>query len=354
MNRKASVIKIIGRIFGVLLIILAVFLAVTSMTFYFGGNQSAPSIFGFNIYLVRGGDFYQLKSGTAALAQTVWPDEIKPGEIIIYNRYENGGVSLGKVNTATLKEAVMSYDIETEQGENITISQGQYIAKVTHCSDFLGVIIGFAMSPFGVMAIAILPCLAVFAFELVKFIISKLPTPEVETVKLQQETPTYIPAKEREAVRQKRLAEKESKKQLAAEQNILTPKAVTGSDTKKPVEKADAFTEHLKSIRDRQNAEKARDVRDRADFSPAARQKMAQDLQKAEKSEEKQAPARPADKPSAVTAGSAVKRSAPVPEKITINPKTGGEPDISLVLQEDEDKGYNIDDILKDIESRHN
>lgn len=350
MSRQASVIKIIGRIFGVLLIILAVFLAVTSMTFYFGGSQSAPNILGYNIYLVRGGDFYQLKSGTAALAQSVWPDEIKPGEIIIYNRYENGGAQLGRVNTATLKEAVMSYDIETEQGENITISQGQYIAKVTHCSDFLGLIIGFAMSPFGVMAIAILPCIAIFAFELVKFIISRLPTPEVETVKLQQETPTFIPIKEREAAQEKRLAEKESKKRLAAEQKILTQKSAL--DTEKPAPKADEFTEHLKSIRDRQNAEKARDVRDRTDFSPTARQKIAQDLQKSEKTEEKRI--KPADKPSSSAAGSIPPKNAPVQKESKVTAKSDGEPDISLVLREDEDKGFDIDDILADIEKRHN
>lgn len=54
------------------------------------------------------------------------------------------------------------------------------------------------MSPFGVMAIAILPCIAIVAFEIVKFIMSKRPVPQVETVKLQEEAPVYVPLESEE------------------------------------------------------------------------------------------------------------------------------------------------------------
>lgn len=118
--------------------------------------------------------------------------------LIIYNRYENGGAQLAKVNSSTLKEGVMSFDVETQGGENITISQSQLVARVNYCSDFWGAVIGFAMSPFGVMAIAILPCIAIVAFEIVKFIMSKRPVPQVETVKLQEEAPVYVPPESEE------------------------------------------------------------------------------------------------------------------------------------------------------------
>ena len=123
MIKKTSVARCIGVVIGVLLIVFAVFLVVTSMLFSFGGS-AAPDIFGYNVYIVRDNDFYQLKAGTAAIAQKVWPDEVNNGELIIYNRYENGGAQLAKVNSSTLKEGVMSFDVETQGGllQELTIA----------------------------------------------------------------------------------------------------------------------------------------------------------------------------------------------------------------------------------------
>ncbi len=354
---KRLVINIIGIALCVLLFVLAVFLGITSMTFFGGENQSAPNVFGYNVYIVKGGDFYQLKDGTAALAQSVWPDEVYSGEIILYRFGEGNAVRLGKVNSATLKEAVMSYDIETELGENIVLSQGQLVAKVTHCSDFFGSFIRFATSPFGVMTIAFLPCLALVVFELVRFIIGKLPSPEVETVKIQEETPTFIPNKEREELFNKREQEKVEKKELAREKKILSTSSTASSS------KSDEFTERLRQKSAAQSKpqpaavrtptpQNPAEVRDRPDFSAAARQRMEEESKKAEQTK---APA-PEIKHNALgkPKSEMKKETAPKPAPI-IPPVTAtkeGEPDISQVFADDQDKGYDIDDILADIASR--
>lgn len=307
LKKKFAVLKIIGTITGVLLLVLAVFLAVTAMTFSFGGRSSAPDIFGYNIYLVRDNDFHQLKAGTAALAQRIPPDEIRPGEIIIYNRYENGGAQLGKVIAATLKEAVMSYDIETEHGERITVSQGQYIAKVTHHSEFLGGIIGFVMSPFGVMTTAILPCIAIAVFELVKFIFSKLPAPEVETVKIQEENPTFIPRKKREEIERKRRAESKAAAKPDEHKEAFGKTVPTlGSPSEKST--------HLEQL---MNSDK---VTDKADFSPAARVRMEHDLAEKKNS---------ADADAAAKSGSASKtqsKNSLIPDEKKHIPKNQAQP----------------------------
>ncbi len=351
---KKLVINIVGIALCVLLFVLAVFLGITSMTFFGGENQSAPNVFGYNVYIVKGSDFYQLKEGTAAIAKSVWPDEVYSGEIILYRFGEGNAVKLGKVNSATLKEAVMSYDIETELGDNIIISQGQLVAKVTHCSDFFGGVIRFATSPFGVMTIALLPCLALIVFELVRFIIGKLPSPEVETVKIQEETPTFIPNKEREVLFNKREQEKNEKKELAKEKRILSTSSTVSSS------KSDEFTERLRQKSAAQSKpqpaavrtptpQNPAEVRDRPDFSAAARQRMEEDSRKAE---QKRAPAPEIkigteEKPKPEVGKEAAPRPAPV---ITVSKE--GEPDISQVFADDHDKGYDIDDILADIANK--
>lgn len=349
--KMSSVARAFGIVIGIALIVLAVFLAVTSMLFSFGSG-SAPDIFGYNVYIVQDNDFYQLKAGTAAIAQKVWPDEVNDGELIIYNRYENGGAQLAKVNSSTLKEGVMSFDIETQSGENTTISQSQLVARVNYCSDFLGSVIGFAMSPFGVMAIAILPCLAIVAFEIVKFIFSKRPVPKVEPVKLQEETPVYAPVapKEQEQVK---INMNKAKIPALSDKPGLTHKPLTDGTHSK----TDEFTDRLRL---KQNAAvNADEVKDRTDFSVAARRRMSEDRALTEKTEKTAevvfktaAPdGKPAQKPAFVPEKKETdKKTAPVK---TEKPAAGSEPDISLVFHDDEDKRYDIDDILADIEKRH-
>ena len=349
--KMSSVARAFGIVIGIALIVLAVFLAVTSMLFSFGSG-SAPDIFGYNVYIVQDNDFYQLKAGTAAIAQKVWPDEVNDGELIIYNRYENGWAQLAKVNSSMLKEGVMSFDIETQSGENTTISQSQLVARVNYCSDFLGAVIGFAMSPFGVMAIAILPCLAIVAFEIVKFIFSKRPVPKVEPVKLQEETPVYAPVapKEQEQVK---ININKAKIPALSDKPGLTHKPLTDGTHSK----TDEFTDRLRL---KQNAAvNADEVKDRTDFSVAARRRMSEDRALTEKTEKTAevvfktaAPdGKPAHKPAFVPEKKETdKKTAPVK---TEKPAAGSEPDISLVFQDEDDKRYDIDDILADIEKRH-
>ena len=106
--------------------------------------------------------------------------------------------------------------------------------------------------------------------------------------------------------------------------------------------KTDDFTEHLRSKKN--IAASADNIKDRADFSAGARKRMESD--RAEQQKEKK------------TEAGNVKNEKALPE---MTEKTGtaevthggSEPDISLVFKDDEDKRYDIDDILADIEKRH-
>ena len=106
--------------------------------------------------------------------------------------------------------------------------------------------------------------------------------------------------------------------------------------------KTDDFTEHLRSKKN--IAASADNIKDRADISSGARRRMESD--RAEQQKDKKAEAEN------------IKNEKALPE---MTEKTGtaevthggSEPDISLVFRDDEDKRYDIDDILADIEKRH-
>ena len=183
-----------------LFFVLAIFLGVTAVIY--AGGDGAPNIFGSNIYLVKTDAFGFLHDGTAVIASKVPNAEIQPTNIVIFN-LENGKPALAQVITSNLYDGVYSFSVLTENNAEITLSQSQVVAKGMSYSDFLGGLISFATSPFGMLMIAIVPSIIIIILEIVKFAGRIMPQPEIETIKKQYEVPTYSPAADK-PVRERR------------------------------------------------------------------------------------------------------------------------------------------------------
>lgn len=333
MSKKAIILKIVGRIVCGIMFVLSIFLVITAMTFSFGENSAAPELFGHNIYIVKNGSFDQLKESTAAIAEKVNPDDIFGGDIVIYKEFDNNKTHLAKVKSTALKEAVFSYELLTENGNETTISQGQIVAKVVEYSDFWGAIISFAMAPVGVFAIAILPCLGILIFELVKFIYSKLPQPEVEPVKKQEEIPTYVPLETTKKARETALREKPKVQAKIKQEHVLSSANLT-----KKQEKIDAVLEQKKLVKSVSN------VKDSVSFSDNAKKHLEAELvQQSKPVKADKQPPKITVAPATISADSANSAKA----------TSGSAPDLSDVFRDESDKRYNIDDILAGIEKKH-
>ncbi len=194
MSLKNKVFQIILRVVCAVMLVIAIFLGVVAAFYTVGGG--VPNIFGSNIYLVKTDAFDLLHNGTALVAKQVHPSEIMPGNIVIFN-IENDMPALGEIQTNELVDGVHSFTALTENGKLIVLSQSQIVAKGTSFSDFWGAVIGFAISPIGMLVIAVLPCLVIIVIEIAKFVGKIMPQPEIETVKKQLEVPTYSPEFER-------------------------------------------------------------------------------------------------------------------------------------------------------------
>lgn len=190
MSLKNKVFQIILRVICALMLIVTVFLGIIAAFYSLGGG--VPNIFGSNIYLVKTEAFDLLHNGTALVARQVHPSEIQPGNIVIFN-IENNMPALGEIRSAERSDGVYSFTAATENNKLIVLSQSQIVAKGVSYSDFWGAVIGFAVSPLGMLLIAVLPCLVVIIVELSKFFGKIMPQPEIETVKKQLEVPTYSP-----------------------------------------------------------------------------------------------------------------------------------------------------------------
>ena len=200
MSLKNKAFQTILLVICGLFFVLSIFLGVTAVVY--AGGDGAPNIFGSNIYLVKTDAFGFLHDGTAVIASKVPNAEIQPTNIVIFN-LENGKPALAQVITSNLYDGVYSFNVLTENNAEITLSQSQVVAKGMSYSDFLGGLISFATSPFGMLMIAIVPSIIIIILEIVKFAGKIMPQPEIETIKKQYEVPTYSPAADR-PVRERR------------------------------------------------------------------------------------------------------------------------------------------------------
>lgn len=190
MSLKNKTFQIILRVLCGLFFVIAIFLSVTAAVYAAG--DGTPNIFGSNVYLVKTDAFDVLKSGTAMIASKVPPAEIQPPNIVIFE-LENGKPALAQVLTSNLYDGVYSFGVRTENDVELTLSQSQIVAKGMSISPFLGALISFAVSPFGMLMIAIVPSIIIIILEIVKFAGKIMPQPEIETIKKQYEVPTYSP-----------------------------------------------------------------------------------------------------------------------------------------------------------------
>lgn len=188
---KTLLLSIICGIF----LITAVFFGVVAVIYTVGGGT--PNVFGTIVYLVKT-DAFDLTEGTALLAEQVPYSEIQPGNIVIFS-LENNRPALAEIQTGERFDGVYSFTALTENGDLISLSQSQIAAKGMSYSKFWGTLITFAVSPLGVLLIAVVPCMIIIIMELAKFVRRTLPEPEIETVKKQLEVPTYAPDSRRKA-----------------------------------------------------------------------------------------------------------------------------------------------------------
>lgn len=188
-KRNSKIFYIIFGVIDVLLLLATVFLLAAALLFRGG---SAPALFGHYVFLAETDAFSAVKKGSALIVDPVELTEIAPGNIIIFTD-EEGGDRIGEVQTVASDDGIYTFTVRNDANNNVTVGQSHIVGKGIYYSEFVGAVVSFATSPAGVCLIAILPCAAFVIFEIVGIVKRRAPQPEVDTVKKQYETPTYVP-----------------------------------------------------------------------------------------------------------------------------------------------------------------
>ncbi len=175
----------IARGFGtavcVLMFVLCAFMIIVSVVF---GSSGLVGAFGYNMFLCEHSDFEGLNSGAAVIVEQCEPYDLTEGNLILYTLTdeESGEPSepvLAYLEAISMSDGVYTLTVSDADGKESNISERLLVGRAGWSSDVLGRLISFITSPWGVCVMAVLPCLALIIYAVLKGVIDERPIPEV-------------------------------------------------------------------------------------------------------------------------------------------------------------------------------
>ncbi len=172
-NLGKKIVRVIGYILCGIMLALCAVLAFASAAFT---AEETVGVFGMNIYLVNEDGIPTVPKGSAVVVNPCAPYEADEGKLVLYKNNEK--LSLGYGNGYSVSDGVYQINV-IENGNEITISENDLIGKADYCSEILGKVISFIKTPLGVFCIAIVPCLVLIFYDIIRAFALRRPLPEV-------------------------------------------------------------------------------------------------------------------------------------------------------------------------------
>lgn len=168
--------KKIARIFGYIMcgimLVLTIVLVLSAAAF---GASDTVDIFGFNVYMVQRDDIATAPKDSAVIVTKCSVYDITEGKLVLF-RDNDGNPVLDYAKSYDINDG--TYFITTKNGT--VFSEKQLVGAADYCSTVLGKIIGFIKTPFGIFCIAVLPCVVLIVYDIIRAAAAKLPPPKVE------------------------------------------------------------------------------------------------------------------------------------------------------------------------------
>ncbi len=170
-----KVVRVIGYVLCGLMLALCILMIVVSAAF---GSSDVVGVFGYNIFIVRTDDVPTAPKDSAVIVQKCELNDVISGKLLLYTKSEDETPALGYAVDYFADNGVYYVNV-LENGKEYTLPESDLIGRADYCSVALGAIIGFLKSPFGIFCAAVLPCIALILYDVLRAFAAKLPPPEV-------------------------------------------------------------------------------------------------------------------------------------------------------------------------------
>lgn len=157
-----KILRGLGYFFCAILIILCIVVILAAAAF---GSQKTVDVFGYNIFIVESDGFESAPQGSAVLVRKCGIQELQKGNLILWEN--NGQPSLGYIREIKLSDGVYSLTLNNNGKEQVA-AESQIIGHAELSSMFLGQVVVFIRTPMGVFCIAVLPCIVLILFDIIR------------------------------------------------------------------------------------------------------------------------------------------------------------------------------------------
>lgn len=165
----------VGYIISAALLTLCILLIAAAAAF---GSENAVDAFGFNIFIVQNGNIPAAPKDSAVFVRKCVVNDLKEGNLTLYLANDEEQTALGYVKDFHADDGTY-YATVTSEGKDAVISNSTLIGRADYASPVLGRLILFIRTPLGVLFLAVLPCVALVVYDILRAYAAKAPLPEV-------------------------------------------------------------------------------------------------------------------------------------------------------------------------------
>lgn len=176
-NFREKFFRVVGYVFCTIMLVVCVLLIVAAAGF---SSREVVNVFGYNIYIVQAEGFYKAPKGSAVIVKKASAFNIEAGKLILYEKGGEGDqYALGYVKEPHVADGVY-YLTVTDNVSILEVPEVRLVGTADYSSEFVGSVINFIKTPFGIFCIAVMPCLALVLYDFIRASAKNRPEPEVE------------------------------------------------------------------------------------------------------------------------------------------------------------------------------
>lgn len=175
-NWGKKILRVFGYVICAVLMLLCILLIVAALVF---GSRETVNIFGFNIYMVQSDTASTAPKGSAVIVRKCSAFELNNGNLVLYIKDGEDNIpALGYVRNVETSDGAYFVTAFADDSET-KFSDSELIGRAEYSSVALGKTIAFIRTPWGVLCLAVIPCIVLIAYDILRAAAAKMPPPEV-------------------------------------------------------------------------------------------------------------------------------------------------------------------------------
>lgn len=176
-NFRKKFSRVIGYIFCAFLLIVCIIVVVAAAAF---GSRDTVKIFGYNLYIVEKDGFEKAPKGSAVIVKKTTAFDLDVGNLVLYEEAEDpNDCAMGYVTEINVIDGAFFLNVD-DGNEIAEVPEARLVGSADYSSVFVGAAVRFIKTPFGIFCVAVMPCLALIMYDIIRAAASNMPEPEVE------------------------------------------------------------------------------------------------------------------------------------------------------------------------------